>query len=195
MLYASRGCQRAEDEAQGRHDPSIGSCGQCPGAEVPTEILLYCAALQVALDALCTPAVILDESNAIVRANAAAEHELTVRAQAFAGALELAVQNESRAAFELLPIQHGCRLAIHRGDPSRERDAVQRAVQRWQLTAKQARVLRLLAEGHANKTIAASLDCAENTIEYHVTRLLEKASVENRTELVAAFWRAAGPIR
>jgi len=41
--------------------------------------------------------------------------------------------------------------------------------------------------GRANKEIANELDCADNTIELHITRLLRKAEVTSRTQLIARF--------
>ena len=43
----------------------------------------------------------------------------------------------------------------------------------------------LLATGLSNKEIAASLGCAENTVEYHVSALLRRYRVRSRVELVA----------
>lgn len=58
----------------------------------------------------------------------------------------------------------------------------------WQLTTRQAEVLRWVAEGASNKEIAQALDCAENTIEFHVTQLLRRANVSSRMRLIASFW-------
>jgi len=58
----------------------------------------------------------------------------------------------------------------------------------WKLTRRQTEVLRLIARGDANKEIAASLGCAEGTIELHVTTLLRRVGVSSRTQLVARFW-------
>jgi len=52
------------------------------------------------------------------------------------------------------------------------------------LTARQAEVLSLLAEGYANKRIALSLDIAEATVRVHVSDILHGLHVENRTEAV-----------
>lgn len=60
--------------------------------------------------------------------------------------------------------------------------------QRWKLTPKQSRVLGLVAQGLSNKAIAAELQCAENTVEFHVTGLLGITGAESRTQLVARFW-------
>ncbi|MBT9560410.1 MAG: hypothetical protein IV100_30575 [Myxococcales bacterium] len=60
---------------------------------------------------------------------------------------------------------------------------------RWELTSRQADVAELLADGHANKSIATILTIAEATVELHVTRMLIKAGVENRAAFVAEYWR------
>ncbi len=53
-----------------------------------------------------------------------------------------------------------------------------------QLTARQAEVLSLLAEGYANKRIALVLGIAEATVRVHVSDILHELQVENRTEAV-----------
>ena len=50
------------------------------------------------------------------------------------------------------------------------------------LTLRQIEVLRLLAEGHPNKTIAEKLHMAENTVRVHVSAILRFLEVSNRTE-------------
>jgi DNA-binding NarL/FixJ family response regulator len=67
-------------------------------------------------------------------------------------------------------------------------DRVQRAVREWKLTARQAEVLREVVSGKSNKGIAEKLRCGESTVEYHVTKLLRSARVENRAAFVAKFW-------
>ena len=62
------------------------------------------------------------------------------------------------------------------------------ARQSWCLTERQIRVLQRLVSGEANKEIAKHLSCAENTVEFHVTAMLKKAGVDNRTRLIAHFW-------
>ncbi len=61
------------------------------------------------------------------------------------------------------------------------------------LTARQTEVLGLIARGKSNKEIAAALDCAENTVEFHVSQLLRKAHVQSRAELIARLWDGPGP--
>ncbi len=70
-------------------------------------------------------------------------------------------------------------------------DAMPRAkglAARFGLTPRQTSVVARVARGCSNKEIAAELGCAEVTVEFHVTALLEKMGSRNRAELVARFW-------
>ena len=62
------------------------------------------------------------------------------------------------------------------------------ATERWGLTAREAQVVALLAEGEANKAIARRLGVGPRTIEVHVTAILRKAKADCRARLVALFW-------
>lgn len=53
------------------------------------------------------------------------------------------------------------------------------------LTARERDVLRLVAEGRANKEIAAALGVTERTVKFHLTAIFQKLGAENRTEAVA----------
>jgi DNA-binding CsgD family transcriptional regulator len=53
------------------------------------------------------------------------------------------------------------------------------------VTAREAEVLRLVAEGLPNRAIAARLFISPRTVEKHIERLVEKTDVSSRTELVA----------
>jgi DNA-binding NarL/FixJ family response regulator len=74
------------------------------------------------------------------------------------------------------------------GQPPDTKSRAARLAREHGLTPRQAQVLAHLAAGKANKTIAAHLGCAENTVEFHVTGLLSKCACESRAELVARFW-------
>ena len=50
------------------------------------------------------------------------------------------------------------------------------------LTARERQVLELLAEGFTNRRIAKSLFITEKTASVHVTHILEKLQVTNRSE-------------
>ena len=59
-----------------------------------------------------------------------------------------------------------------------------RSGSRDELTPREMDVLRLLAQGLSNRKIAARLDVNERTIKYHVSAILAKLEVSNRTEAV-----------
>ncbi|MFT3926474.1 MAG: response regulator transcription factor [Myxococcales bacterium] len=50
------------------------------------------------------------------------------------------------------------------------------------LTPRQNEVLKLLAKGYANKEIANALDLSLSTVRIHVSAVLERLGVENRTQ-------------
>jgi DNA-binding NarL/FixJ family response regulator len=52
------------------------------------------------------------------------------------------------------------------------------------LTARESEVLRLLATGVTNRTVATTLSITERTVKAHVTRILDKLNVTTRTEAV-----------
>jgi DNA-binding NarL/FixJ family response regulator len=62
---------------------------------------------------------------------------------------------------------------------------------RWGLSQRESDVLVHLAEGDANKEIAAKLSCALRTVEAHVTSILQKAGCESRAQVVAHVWRGS----
>ncbi|HEY4691297.1 MAG TPA: response regulator transcription factor [Anaerolineae bacterium] len=53
------------------------------------------------------------------------------------------------------------------------------------LTAREIEVLHQLAQGQANKQIAARLGISERTVKFHVSAIFRKLDVTNRTEAVA----------
>ena len=57
------------------------------------------------------------------------------------------------------------------------------------LTPRELEVLRLMAEGLPNKTIAARLDISEHTVKFHVNTILGKLGVASRTEAVVRATR------
>jgi DNA-binding CsgD family transcriptional regulator len=52
------------------------------------------------------------------------------------------------------------------------------------LTARELEVLRMLADGAANKTIAWKLNISEHTVKFHVAQILAKLHAGTRTEAV-----------
>ena len=59
----------------------------------------------------------------------------------------------------------------------------------WSLTGRQTDVSKYVAEGSANKEVATELECAEVTVEAHVTAILKKAGATSRAQLISRFWR------
>jgi two-component system NarL family response regulator len=57
-------------------------------------------------------------------------------------------------------------------------------VTRLQLTPREMAALRLMADGKANKEIAAALDIGERIVKTHLGHLFEKLGVTSRTEAI-----------
>jgi len=57
------------------------------------------------------------------------------------------------------------------------------------LTAREMDVLRLLVEGHANKSIARRLDIAAGTVKTHLKGIFQKLGAATRTEVAAVAER------
>jgi ATP/maltotriose-dependent transcriptional regulator MalT len=60
------------------------------------------------------------------------------------------------------------------------------------LTRRELDVLRLMADGHANKSIAGSLVISDGTVKFHVNSILRKLHVANRAEAVSRYLRLLG---
>lgn len=58
-----------------------------------------------------------------------------------------------------------------------------------ELTERELEVLRQLAEGGSNARIAAALHITEKTVKSHVSNVLAKLHLADRTEAVAFAWR------
>ena len=54
-----------------------------------------------------------------------------------------------------------------------------------ELTQREREILALLVEGKTNKTIANQLSLSEGTVRFHVSNILSKMGVTNRTEAVS----------
>jgi len=81
--------------------------------------------------------------------------------------------------------------------PSAGSTAVRRSAQNTQLdslTSRERDVLRCIAKGDDNRTIAQRLGIGEGTVRSHVHVLLQKLQVSNRTQ-AALLWLAANPER
>lgn len=59
------------------------------------------------------------------------------------------------------------------------------------LTAREEQIVRLLLKGRTNKEIAIALSISEKTVKHHMTALIQKLHVRNRTEVVLAAQQMA----
>lgn len=81
--------------------------------------------------------------------------------------------------------------AIHRvsaGERTLPADVEQRLAQRSaepEITAREREVLKLIAQGCANKEIGAQLGIAEDTVKRHVSSILDKLQVNDRAQATA----------
>lgn len=85
-------------------------------------------------------------------------------------------------------LREACTGTIHLGGSLRgrgERDAVGPASEPdEELTAREIQVVRLVARGMSNKSIASELEISPRTVEGHLNHVFDKLSIESRTELV-----------
>lgn len=70
------------------------------------------------------------------------------------------------------------------GDPLKEAGVRYIHTPESPLTKREAEVLRLMAEGKSNKLIGESLFISEKTVKNHVSSILQKLEVEDRTQAV-----------
>ena len=105
-------------------------------------------------------------------------------AQAF---LNRSATPEALAA-ALAALSHGLQVT----DPSLVRDSGAAAPETGvpsPLTSRENDVLRLLAEGLPNKSVASRLEVSEHTVKFHVNSIMGKFNAQSRTEAVALATR------
>ena len=59
------------------------------------------------------------------------------------------------------------------------------AAAEWGLSEREREVLELVATGARNRQVAAALSISENTVKFHVAKLLRKMGASTRAELAA----------
>jgi DNA-binding NarL/FixJ family response regulator len=80
--------------------------------------------------------------------------------------------------------------ALQASEPRSDRDAALAAALN-SLTPQQSRVLMLLSDGSLNKQIAHAMGVSEATVKAHVSAILQKLGVDNRTQAVLVARRLA----
>lgn len=87
-----------------------------------------------------------------------------------------------------LPVLMGAIRQVHSGAQVVPDEAARRLASRLssQLSARELEVLTLLGRGQSNKEIGSSLNVVESTVKVHVTNILSKLGVADRTQAVLA---------
>jgi DNA-binding NarL/FixJ family response regulator len=128
-------------------------------SEPPIPAVLLTDGMDAALEALRSGA------RAVLPRNAAASEIVAAIRAAAAGLMVL-----TPAAFESLAPQSLLHASAKSSHPAA------------QLTARETEILRMLAEGYGNKTIAWKLSISEHTVKFHVSSIFQKLNVSSRTE-------------
>jgi DNA-binding CsgD family transcriptional regulator/PAS domain-containing protein len=141
-----------------------------------------------ALEQVPSAAFVLAGNGLVLHANAAGRALLDRDRGAIEPLLAAGARGPA-AGVQVARLDEGSALLLaivpHFADPA---PLVALARARWKLTPRQAQVLQLVAQGKTNRAVAAILECAESTVELHVTALLEKSQCEGRAHLVARLW-------
>jgi len=140
-------------------------------------------ALDAALDALGRAAYILTANGAVLHANKLGIEALE-RQRDLVTALS-APESRHAAGFDTLPIDgHGRPRALLVTRRVAELcDVSSRIASELHLSDPARRVFSLVASGEATKAIATRLGVAENTVDYHLTRIYRRLGVRSRAEL------------
>lgn len=142
------------------------------------------------LAAITEPALLLTKHGRIEAANAAGLQLVDEdRAELFQALREALALGKRHPSFALTRLAApGCPeyvLALHVDSHIAHADQVGQACRRWQLHGRRATVLEQLVAGRSNKEIAQLLQCAEVTVERHVTSLFRASGAASRTELLS----------
>jgi DNA-binding CsgD family transcriptional regulator len=150
------------------------------------------AALETTLEHLGVPAFIVSATGRVFESNQVGQALLEARRTEVTSALRDALaQRPSSIQFEVTRFrQHGAEdhwLAILkvRAVDARVVRAISVAVTRFQLTVRQREVLELLIRGESNATIASALAITERAVEQHVSAMLDRTAVDNRSSLIS----------
>jgi DNA-binding NarL/FixJ family response regulator len=150
-------------------------------------------ALDAVLEEVVDAAVIVDRRGVIRAANHLARRRLCRRSDDLQQTIAAILRRPDRAVpgTRVIRIAGGTvehLLILIKTAPPAVDTAAAHASNRWGLSSRQAEILAYVLRGHANKTIAARLECSEKNVEYHLRRIMERAQVSSRTEVaVAAF--------
>lgn len=92
---------------------------------------------------------------------------------------------EERASNEVGPEEIVLRLRLHQARTTRQQVEPTHH-QHHNLSPREQEIVRLVARGHPNKTIAAILEISPWTVSTHIRRIFAKLGVNSRSEMVAS---------
>lgn len=110
----------------------------------------------------------------------------TIDPQHVASAMNLGVKG---VVFKDMPVETlvECIRAVHAGGTwQHATTAAPLGDDARELTAREAEIVRMIADGLRNKEIAAALGISDGTVKVHLHRIYEKLGVDGRVELI--FW-------
>jgi len=147
------------------------------------------AVVRAVIEAVPSAAFVVSMDGSVLYANATGKKMLAANRSRTTSELARAIEGEV-PAWEVKRIAGRTRaelhhLLVHRDAAVRVSTRVNEAVVRWKLSRRQADVLALVIDGHPNASIAMILGIATRTVEVHVSALLDRLQVENRSALVA----------
>jgi NarL family two-component system response regulator YdfI len=105
--------------------------------------------------------------NAILSCDASAEDILYGVQAAFSGLILVEPELMKDLLARIRPLQQGLQAQLSE-----------------ELTQRESEILRMLADGLANKTIASRLGISEHTVKFHISSVLAKLGTATRTEAV-----------
>lgn len=151
------------------------------------------AALEATLEAIPSAAFVCSPSGQLRYANAVAQQRLAEDRQLLREVVgDDLDQATARGRFTIsqivAPGLPRYLLVVEARPPRDPVPLLAQAGARWKLTPRQKEVLSLLAQGYANKEIAAHLGCSESTIEAHLTAIFRRTGYDSRASLIAALW-------
>lgn len=68
-----------------------------------------------------------------------------------------------------------------------EDEKIDKFIQTYDISTREADVLRLILNGNTNPEISASLYISENTVKFHIRNILKKTNCANRKEMIALY--------
>jgi DNA-binding CsgD family transcriptional regulator len=142
------------------------------------------------LDAVALPAFVVTAAGHVEHANGAGRASLARSRREVIDEVGRVVQGrgpDAASVFEISEKGTGARFVVFlRGRDHGAR--IESARVDWGLTHRECEVLRHLVDGDANKDIATKLGRSPRTVEIHVSAILRKSRIDDRTRLALRFW-------